>query len=454
MGATPDQPRAGELHRFLDELEHRNPHEPQFRRTVAEVARTVMPHVLGDPAYREARVLDRLTEPDRVITFRVVWEDDSGEVRVNRAWRVQFSNAIGPYKGGLRLHPEVDLSVLKSLGFEQCFKNALTGLPMGGAKGGADFDPKGKSDRAVMRFCQAMMRELHRHIGEGVDVPAGDIGVGTREIGYLFGQYRALHSRFGGVLTGKDLSFGGSPVRSEATGYGAVYFAQRMLEASGKSLDGMRCALSGAGNVALYAARKLDELGARVVTLSDSEGTVYEPDGIGGEKLDFVTELKLTRRGRLREYADAAGARYLEAERPWSAECDAAFPCATQNELDGSDAAALVQQGCKLVVEGANMPCTHAAIERFADAEVLFAPGKAANAGGVAVSGLEQSQNASGTPWSAAEVDRHLRRIMADIHDTCLHYGDDGSGRVDYLAGANLGGFVKLADAVLAQGLV
>lgn len=450
MGATPEQIQTNELHRFLDELEHRNPHEPQFRQTVAEVARTVMPHVLDHPTYREARVLDRLTEPDRVVTFRVVWEDDSGEVRVNRAWRVQFSNAIGPYKGGLRFHPEVDISVLKSLGFEQCFKNALTGLPMGGAKGGADFDPKGKSDRAVMRFCQAMMRELHRHIGEGVDVPAGDIAVGTREIGYLFGQYRALHSRFDGVLTGKDLSFGGSPVRSEATGYGAVYFAQRML----KSLDGMRCALSGAGDVALYAARKLDELGARVVTLSDSGGTVYDPDGIGGEKLDFVTELKLTRRGRLREYADAAGARYLEAERPWSAACDAAFPCATQNELDGGDAETLVQQGCKLVVEGANMPCTRAAIERFADAEVLFAPGKAANAGGVAVSGLEQSQNASGTPWSADEVDRHLRRIMADIHDTCLHYGDDGSGRVDYLAGANLGGFVKLADAILAQGLV
>ena len=443
-----------EYRHFMAEFKRSNPHEPEFHQAVQEVAESVIPYVMEHQEYRRAQILERMTEPDRIIIFRVPWEDDAGHVRVNRAWRVQFNNAIGPYKGGLRFHPSATQSVFKFLGFEQCFKNALTTLPMGGAKGGANFDPKGKSDSEVMRFCQSMMIELHRYIEEDVDVPAGDIGVGPREIGYLFGMYTRLANRFAGILTGKAIEFGGSLIRTEATGYGTVYFTEEMLNHRGDSLEGKTCVISGAGNVALYAAEKARQLGAKVLTLSDSGGTIYDKDGIDEEKLAYVKDLKGVRRGRIREYAEKYGCEYLEGRTPWSIPCDAAFPCATQNELDEEDARTLIANGCMDVAEGANMPCTPEAIHRFQEAEALFAPGKAANAGGVAVSGLEQSQNALRISWSADEVDGRLRDIMKEIHVQCARYGSDEAGRIDYVKGANIGGFDKIARAMLAYGVV
>ena len=439
---------------FMAGLERRNPGEPEFHQAVREVAESVLPVVAARAEYQEARILERLTEPDRIVAFRVAWEDDDGRVRVNRAWRVQFSNAIGPYKGGLRFHPSVTQSVLKFLGFEQIFKNSLTGLPMGGAKGGANFNPRGKSDAEVMRFCQAMMRELHRHIGEDTDVPAGDIGVGAREIGYLFGTYLRLGNRFTGAFTGKGLAFGGSEVRKEATGYGAAYFLDNMLTAAGDGLDGKTAVVSGSGNVALYAIEKLAALGAKVVAASDSGGFVHDPDGIGGDRLAWLKALKEQRRGRLREYAEHFRCNYFEGERPWRTPCDVALPCATQNELDGDDAGALLANGLVAVAEGANMPCTAAAVEAFRQRGALFGPGKAANAGGVAVSGLEQSQNALRIAWSREEVDDRLRRIMADIHAKCCQEGGATGDAVDYVRGANIAGFRKVADAMLAYGVV
>ena len=439
---------------FVRGLIKRNPGEPEFHQAVKEVAESVMPFVLENPEYRKAQILERMTEPDRIIIFRVSWEDDKGNVRANRAWRVQFNNSIGPYKGGLRFHPTVNLSVLKFLGFEQVFKNSLTGLPIGGAKGGSNFNPKGKSDREVMRFCQSLMVELHRHIGEDTDVPAGDIGVGAREISYLFGQYKRMANRFTGILTGKGLSFGGSLVRTEATGYGAVYFLSDMLHHRGESLEGKKCVVSGSGNVALYCIEKLAELGATVIACSDSGGFIHDPDGIGDEKLAWLIELKEQRRGRIKEYAEKFDCDYHEGARPWGLACDLAFPCATQNELDGRDAAALVANGLVALAEGANMPCTAEAVNTFREAGVLFGPAKAANAGGVAVSALEQSQNSLRISWSRAEVDDRLRDVMAAIHAKCVEHGDDGSGTVNYVKGANLGGFLKVADAMIAYGIV
>ncbi len=444
---------------FLTELAERNPGELEFQAAVRELVEAVMPLVQERRDYQEAGILERLTEPDRIIRFRVAWEADDGSVVVNRGYRVQFSNALGPYKGGLRFHPTVNPSILKFLGFEQCFKNALTGLPMGGGKGGADFDPKGRSDREVMRFCRALMTELYRHIDEDTDVPAGDIGVGAREIGYLFGHYKRLSNRVTGVLTGKAVAYGGSALRTEATGYGCVYFAQNMLEHAGDGLEGKRCLISGSGNVATYTAEKLLQSGATVISLSDSQGTVHDPDGIDEEKLAFVRELKEVRRGRIAEYAERFGVDYLPGARPWHLPADAAFPCATQNEVDAKDAEALVANGCRLVAEGANMPTVHEGVRRFLDAGVLFGPAKAANAGGVAVSGFEMSQNAQRESWSREEVDERLRAAMAGIHEQCVTWGaPDGdagpaSARVDYLQGANRAGFLRVADAMLAQGV-
>jgi len=443
-----------EIQRFMRGLVRRNPGETEFHQAVQEFVEAVMPFLLDHPEYREARILERMTEPDRIVIFRVPWEDDTGGVRADRAWRVQFNNAIGPYKGGLRFHWSVNQSILKFLGFEQCFKNALTGLPMGGAKGGANFDPRGRSEREVMRFCQSMMIELHRHIGEDTDVPAGDIGVGTREISYLFGQYKRMQNRFTGILTGKGLTFGGSLVRHEATGYGCVYFAEQVLGRRGQGLEGMTCAVSGSGNVAIYTAEKARQLGATVVTLSDSDGAVHDPAGIDEEKLAFVKGLKEVRRGRIAEYAERYGCEYLAGARPWAVPCDVAFPCSTQNELDEADAKALLANGCQAVVEGANMPTTPAAIRLLHDAGALFAPGKAANAGGVAVSGLEQSQNALRISWSRDEVDSRLRAIMSGIHQQCLEWGEGSDGTVDYVKGANLAAFQRVGQAMLAYGIV
>ena len=443
-----------EIEHFMQGLVKRNPGEPEFHQAVHEFVETVMPFVLEHPEYRQAQILERMTEPDRIVIFRVTWEDDDGNVRANRAWRVQFNNSIGPYKGGIRFHPSVNQSILKFLGFEQCFKNALTGLPMGGAKGGSNFNPKGKSDREVMRFCQSLMVELHRHIGEDTDVPAGDIGVGGREISYMFGQYKRMENRFSGILTGKGLTFGGSLVRTEATGYGAVYFAENVLRHRSESLQGRTCAVSGSGNVAVYTAEKAREMGAKVVTLSDSDGFVHDADGIDDEKLAFVKELKEVRRGRIKEYADAYGCQYHPGARPWSVPCDVAFPCATQNEVDEDDARALVANGCQAVVEGANMPTTLGAVHLLQEAGVLFAPAKAANAGGVAVSGLEQSQNALRISWTRDEVDQRLRDIMSAIHAQCVDWGGEGDGRINYVKGANLAGFVRVAQAMLAYGVV
>ncbi len=443
-----------EIDRFMKGLVKRNPNEKEFHQAVHEVAESVIPFVHDHDKYRKGFILERMTEPDRIIVFRVTWEDDKGNIRANRAFRVQFNNSIGPYKGGMRFHPSVNLSVLKFLGFEQTFKNSLTGLPMGGAKGGANFNPKGKSDREVMRFCHSLMVELHRHIGEDTDVPAGDIGVGGREISYMFGMYKRMENRFTGILTGKGLSFGGSLVRTEATGYGAVYFMEEMLKEKGEGFGGKRCVVSGSGNVALYCIQKLGELGAFPVTASDSGGFIYDKDGITGGKFEFLRELKETRRGRISEYADKFGCEYHAGKTPWSVACDLAFPCATQNELTGDDAKELVKNGVIAVAEGANMPTFPEGVEVFNKAKVLFAPGKASNAGGVAVSGLEQSQNSLRISWSREEVDGHLRKIMTGIHKKCVDFGREDDGHVNYVKGANIAGFVKVADAMLAYGIV
>ncbi|MCF6287140.1 MAG: NADP-specific glutamate dehydrogenase [Candidatus Hydrogenedentes bacterium] len=444
-----------DLAAFMKGVIRRNPGQPEFHQAVREFVETVMPFSIQDPKYQKAQILERMTEPDRTIVFRVTWEDDAGNVRVNRAWRVQFNNSIGPYKGGLRFHPSVTVSVLKFLGFEQTFKNALTGLPMGGAKGGANFNPKGKSDREVMRFCQSLMIELHRHVGENTDIPAGDIGVGAREISYLFGQYKRLENRFVGILTGKGLAFGGSLVRTEATGYGSVYFCENMFNHAGDTLKGKVCTVSGSGNVATYTVEKAMELGAKVVTLSDSGGFVHDPDGFTPEKLAFVKELKGVRRGRISEYADAfKGASFHADQRPWGVPCDVAFPSATQNEINAEEAATLLKNGVKAVSEGANMPTELDGVRQFLDANILYGPSKAANAGGVAVSGLEQSQNALRLSWSREEVDGKLQTIMKDIHAQCVKHGDLGNGHVNYVQGANIAGFIKVADAMLAYGIV
>jgi len=441
------------LQHFMDGLVRRNPGETEFHQAVLEVARDILPFQEKNPEYRKAHILERMTEPDRVVAFRVCWEDDEGNVRVNRGTRVQFNNAIGPYKGGLRFHPSVTLSVLKFLGFEQTFKNSLTTLPMGGAKGGANFNPRGKSDREVMRFCQAFMTELARHIGKDVDIPAGDIGVGSREVSYLFGQYKRIQNEFTGTITGKGLAFGGSLIRTEATGYGCVYFVREMMGRLDDGLAGRDCVISGSGNVALHTAEKLLEQGARVLTLSDSDGFVHHEDGIDDEKLAFAKELKLARRGRIRELAERFGGTFHEGRRPWEVPCHLAFPCATENEIEKADAETLVRNGVVAVVEGANMPSTLEAIRVFQEARVLYAPSKAANAGGVAVSGLEQTQNAMRLSWTREQVDRELRDIMAKIHAQCVHWGQE-DGHVDYVRGANIAGFVKVADAMLAYGIL
>jgi glutamate dehydrogenase (NADP+) len=441
------------VQRFLQGLERRNPGEREFLQAVEEFVQVVIPFTLDNAKYQQDAILERMTEPDRVIIFRVTWEDDAGNIRVNRAWRVQFNNSIGPYKGGMRFHRDVNLSVLKFLGFEQVFKNSLTTLPMGGAKGGSNFNPKDKSPREVMRFCQSLMVELHRHIGEDTDVPAGDIGVGAREISYMFGMYKRLNNRFAGILTGKGLAFGGSAVRTEATGYGAVYFLQEMLAHRSDGIQGKTAVVSGSGNVALYAVEKLIELGATVVTASDSSGFIHDPSGIDRDKLAWLKDLKEVRRGRIEEYATKFGCEFHAGKRPWHVPCDFALPCATQNELGADDADALIKNGVVAVVEGANMPADAEAVQRFTDAKVLFAPGKAANAGGVAVSGLEQSQNSQRISWSHEEVDEKLKGLVRKIHHQCVLHGSE-NGHVNYLKGANIAGFIKVADAMLAYGAV
>jgi glutamate dehydrogenase/leucine dehydrogenase len=438
---------------FLNYVEQKNPHQKEFHQAVREVAETLWPFLEKNPHYLHASILDRIVEPERVIIFRVPWMDDQGNPQTNRGYRVEFNSAIGPYKGGLRFHPSVNLSILKFLGFEQIFKNSLTTLPMGGGKGGSDFDPKGKSDNEVMRFCQSFMSELFRHIGSNTDIPAGDIGVGGREIGFMFGQYKRLRNEFTGVLTGKGLNWGGSLIRPEATGYGAVYFADEMLTSRSMSLEGMTLAVSGSGNVAQYATQKALDIGGKVVTLSDSAGTIHDKDGIDRDKLEFVMELKNVKRGRIKEYADKYGCDYLEGQRPWSVSCDVAVPSATQNELNIDDAKNLVSNGCKCVVEGANMPTTYDATEYLIENKVLFGPGKAANAGGVAVSGLEMSQNSMRMSWTREDVDSKLKVIMSDIHNQCLEHGKNGDV-TNYVSGANIAGFIKVADAMLDQGLV
>jgi len=443
-----------EIDRFMRGLRRRNPGQKEFHQAVEEVAETIIPFTKEHPKYRKDQILERMTEPDRIVIFRVTWENDKGHIRANRAWRVQFNNSIGPYKGGLRFHPSVNQSILKFLGFEQTFKNSLTTLPMGGAKGGSNFNPKGKSDREVMRFCHSMMIELARHIGEDTDVPAGDIGVGAREISYMFGMYKRLSNRFTGILTGKGLAFGGSLVRTEATGYGAVYFMRDMLAHKGDGLEGKTAVVSGSGNVALYAIEKLNQLGAKPVTASDSSGYVYDPDGIRDEKFEFLKDLKEVRRGRIHEYADKFGCEFFEGERPWNVPCQLALPCATQNEINGDEAEALLSNGCIAVAEGANMPSEPDAVHRFLGRKILFAPGKAANAGGVAVSGLEQSQNALRISWTREEVNAKLEDIMSKIHAQCVEHGKDGDQWIDYVKGANIAGFRKVADAMLAYGAV
>ena len=443
------------LDRFMAWVIARNPGEPEFHQAVREVAESVAPYITAYPHLMEQKILERIVEPERVIMFRVPWMDDRGEIQINRGYRVQCSSAIGPYKGGIRFHESVNLSIMKFLAFEQTFKNSLTTLPMGGAKGGSDFSPKGKSDTEVMRFCQSFMTELQRHIGQDTDVPAGDIGVGGREIGYLFGQYKRLRDEFSGTLTGKGLGWGGSLLRPEATGYGLCYFTEKMLATRGESFEGKRVVISGAGNVAQYAAQKAMRLGAKVVTLSDSNGFVYDPDGLTEEKMAYVFELKNIRRGRIKEYAGKyPGATYYPDERPWRIPCDIALPCATQNEIEKADAENLVKGGCFCVAEGANMPTTPEAIHIIQGAGMLYAPGKAANAGGVATSGLEMSQNSMRQRWTAEEVDRYLRRIMSDIHEACTKYGSEEDGTVNYVKGANIAAFIKVAGAMVDQGLV
>ncbi|SHI43885.1 NADP-specific glutamate dehydrogenase [Flavobacterium terrae] len=440
---------------FVESVAKNNPNEPEFLQAVREVAETVIPFIEKNPKYQGKMLLERMVEPERVMMFRVAWVDDKGQTQVNKGYRIQMNSAIGPYKGGLRFHPSVNLSILKFLAFEQVFKNSLTTLPMGGGKGGSNFDPKGKSDTEIMRFCQAFMTELARHIGADTDVPAGDIGVGGREVGYMFGQYKKLRNEFTGVLTGKGITFGGSLIRPEATGYGDVYFAYNMLKTRGESFDGKTVVISGSGNVAQYAAEKARQLGGKVVTLSDSSGYIYDAEGIDEEKLAYVMEIKNVNYGRISDYLNKyPNAKFVAGKTPWEVKCDIALPCATQNELNGDDAKMLVANGCICVAEGANMPSTPEAVIVFQDAKILFAPGKASNAGGVATSGLEMSQNSLRLSWTSEEVDDRLKRIMYNIHESCVEYGSDGSGYVDYVKGANVAGFVKVADAMLAQGVV
>ena len=438
---------------FMETVINKNPAEEEFHQAVKEVVESIWDYLEDNPHYLHHKIVDRIVEPERVIMFRVPWRDDQGNVNVNRGFRVEFNSAIGPYKGGLRFHPSVDLGILKFLGFEQIFKNSLTTLPMGGGKGGSDFDPKGKSDNEIMSFCQSFMSELFRHIGPNTDVPAGDIGVGGREIGFMFGQYKRLCNEFAGVLTGKGLNWGGSLIRPEATGYGAVYFAKEMLNENGDNFKGKTVAISGSGNVAQFATEKVIQLGGKVVTLSDSTGTIYDADGIDGEKLQFIMDLKNKKRGRIKEYADKYGCEYWTDKRPWGAKCDIAIPCATQNEINGDEAKHLVRNGCLCVVEGANMPTEPEAVEVFLEKGVLFGPGKAANAGGVAVSGLEMSQNSMRLNWSREEVDEKLKDIMKNIHSQCVKYGKSGDS-VNYVKGANIAGFIKVADSMLDQGVV
>ena len=440
---------------FMKVVKLKNSHEPEFIQAVLEVAETVIPYIEANPKYKSTKILERITEPERVIQFRVPWLDDSGEVQVNRGFRVEFNSAIGPYKGGLRFHPSVNLSILKFLGFEQIFKNSLTTLPMGGGKGGSDFDPKGKSDNEVMKFCQSFMTELSRHIGPNTDVPAGDIGVGGREIGYMFGQYKRIRNEFTGVLTGKGINWGGSLIRPEATGYGTVYFAAEMLKTKGDNFTGKVVSISGSGNVAQFACEKATQLGAKVVTMSDSKGFIHDPNGIDAKKLSWIMDLKNNRRGRIMEYAsEFDGVSFHENEKPWSIKVDVALPCATQNELNEEQAKQLVENGCMAVAEGANMPCTPEAIAMFQSRRVLFSPGKASNAGGVATSGLEMSQNSLRFNWTSEEVDQKLHNIMLDIHKQCVNFGTQEDGYIDYVKGANIAGFVKVADAMIDQGIV
>jgi|TARA_B110000240_G_scaffold66491_1_gene75769 glutamate dehydrogenase (NADP+) len=441
------------IDQFMDNVRIRNAGEVEFHQAVHEVVESLWDFLQDNPAYLHAKILDRIVEPERVIQFRVPWRNDRGEVEVNRGFRVEFNSAIGPYKGGLRFHPSVNLSILKFLGFEQVFKNSLTTLPMGGGKGGSDFDPKGKSDNEVMSFCQSFMTELCRHIGADTDVPAGDIGVGGREIGYMFGQYKRIRNEFTGVLTGKGLNWGGSLIRPEATGYGCVYFAEEMLKHVGDSFNGKTVAVSGSGNVAQFATQKATELGAKVVTLSDSSGSIHDENGIDADKLAWVMDLKNNRRGRIKEYADEFGVTYLESQRPWSVPCDIALPCATQNEINGDNAKTMISNGCKVVSEGANMPTDPEAVNIILDAGILFGPGKAANAGGVATSGLEMSQNSMRLNWSREEVDSKLHTIMKNIHEACVTHGAE-NGSVNYVKGANIAGFIKIADSMLDQGVV
>ncbi len=439
---------------FMNDLREKNPGEKEFHQAVQEFAEVVIPFIQENPKYQGYNLMQRMTEPERIVSFRVCWTDDKGEVQVNKGYRIEFNSAIGPYKGGLRFHPSVNQSILKFLGFEQIYKNSLTTLPMGGGKGGSNFNPKGKSDGEIMRFCQAFMQELWRHIGHNTDVPAGDIGVGAREVGYMFGMYKKLKNEFTGVFTGKGLSFGGSLIRPEATGYGCVYFVNEMLKRKNDSIKDKVCLVSGSGNVAQYTAEKVIELGGKVVTMSDSSGCIYDKDGIDAEKLAWIMDLKNNRRGRIKEYADHFGVLYLEKGRPWSIQGDIAFPSATQNELNKEDAEALVKNGCIAVGEGANMPTTPEGIQVFQEAKILYALGKASNAGGVATSGLEMSQNSLRMSWTRKEVDEKLKAIMKDIHEQCVKYGELEDGSIDYVKGANIAGFVKVADAMIAQGVI
>ncbi len=444
-----------QIQNFVAAVAERNPNEPEFLQAVHEVAEAVIPFIENNKKYHDKMLLERMVEPERVVMFRIAWIDDAGKTRINKGYRIQMNSAIGPYKGGLRFHPSVNLSILKFLAFEQVFKNSLTTLPMGGGKGGSDFDPKGKSDTEIMRFCQAFMDELFRHIGSDTDVPAGDIGVGGREVGYMFGKYKKLRNEFTGVLTGKGISFGGSLIRPEATGYGTVYFAQSMLATKGSSFQGKTVLVSGSGNVAQYAIEKATQLGGKVVTASDSSGYIYDADGIDADKLAFIMEIKNVNYGRISDYVTKyPNAKFVAGKRPWEVKGDIALPCATQNELNGDEAKILVNNGCVCVAEGANMPSTPEAISEFHKAKILFAPGKASNAGGVATSGLEMSQNSLRLSWTTEEVDQRLFKIMSDIHESCVKFGTNDDGYVDYVKGANIAGFVKVADAMLAQGVV
>jgi glutamate dehydrogenase (NADP+) len=439
---------------FMAKVIAKNPAEKEFHQAVEEVVESLIPYIEDNPKYKNAKILERICEPERVLMFRVPWIDDKGEIQVNRGFRIEMNSAIGPYKGGLRFHPTVNLGVLKFLAFEQVFKNSLTTLPMGGGKGGSDFDPKGKSDNEVMHFTQSFMSELFRHIGADTDVPAGDIGVGGREIGFMFGQYKKLKNEFVGVLTGKGIEWGGSLIRPEATGYGCVYFAEEMLKTRGESFKGKTVVISGSGNVSQYATEKVNQLGGKVVTLSDSEGYIHDPSGITAEKLAYVMELKNVKRGRIKEYANKYGVEFIAGKRPWGVKCDIALPCATQNEIEENDAMMLAKNGCYCVSEGANMPSTPEAIEIYMNHKFLYGPGKAANAGGVATSGLEMSQNSLRLSWTREEVDQRLHNIMINIHETCVKYGKQSDGFINYVTGANIGGFVKVANAMLAQGVV